>query len=324
MKTLLLVPFLALAATPAAQDEATTLARLADRAAHIVVGRVVASIPDGHGDRVVTFRTLELLRGDVGAQWTLREPDGDACGRALRGLLPGAACIAFLDAAEPAALVVPGPRAIPLLDPELRAQLRTLLATPDEAARLGLFAAALQSGSARVRADAAESLAQSRLLATAGANVRNLVAQALAPTLQRPAPETPALLRVAAQLRLDAAIAPLLDSYLSESESVLDPLLLRSLARLDPLLVVHGIAVRTASDEPRRLRAVPLLELLPEPQARGLLLGWCSARNPELVRSAAAALRRAGVHDPRLQALVPEPAAQPRPRFRVLRPEAVR
>ena len=81
--------------TPA-QQQATTLSTLAQRADVVAHAAVTSASSPAPGWRQLTLRTVASFKGAAGATFTLREPEGRCCGRSLFSLQPGDERILFL------------------------------------------------------------------------------------------------------------------------------------------------------------------------------------------------------------------------------------
>src|SRR5262245_17450364 len=137
-----------------AQQDATTLASLCDRADAVVVARPLAVGQVGDGTLRVRFGVVRTLLGAVGTGFTLPEPAGErgerACGRALHGLAPGAACVAFLRTGAETRLCASSARALPALEPGLERAVAGLLEARDPDARRAVLTELLASDCERV------------------------------------------------------------------------------------------------------------------------------------------------------------------------------
>ena len=149
-------------ATATAQTGATTLGALTDRADAIVVVRALRHHAD-EGTRSVRFRVARTLFGEAPRSFTLSEPKTRACGRALHGVLPGVAHLAFLRRPKDGdpVLVASGARALPRLAPGLEPHVADLIGSKEDGpARAELLADSIHTArSARVVSDAAQDLA---------------------------------------------------------------------------------------------------------------------------------------------------------------------
>lgn len=315
-------------ASVAAQDAATTLLRLCERASLIAQVRVLDVRL--HGDEMlVTLRTLHALRGAAPACFVLREPGGDACGRALAGLLPGSGMLAFLERAPGGAtLVCPSPRALVALEPGLVAHVAALCAAGRRELP-SLLATALGASSPRVATDAALALAELEQLGNLSVAGRAGLLQALRTATG--ARTLPALVTAAARLQLPEAVPMFVDRWLTGAEDGCRRLHRDALLQFPPALVVAEIAARQPRGQHAQLRAVQLLELLPAAEAADRLLAIARSGEPAAAVHAAAALLRAGLGADALppelgaerKALAERLAAPAPPRFRAIRPAAV-
>jgi hypothetical protein len=279
----------------AAQDDATTLHDLADRADWIAVVEVRGPASDDGRDHAVGLRALRSLRGEGPASFELREPCGHTCGRALHGLEAGTRLLAFLRRNEGGVrLATSSARGLPLAEPQLVAHVEALLRA-GEAERIELLTAALASADARVRRDAAAVLPHLRGLERANAGQRARIAAALGGALASADPGCVGLARTAQRLRLVEAIDPLLGAYLGDGQPGLAPLLLDVLPRIDPARTAEHLAANLPSARGPRLRAAELLARLDTPAARTPLLQLARGDERDVAIRAAAGLLAAGV-----------------------------
>lgn len=133
-----------------AQSGATSIPALVDRSDTIVVARPLGSEVI-NGRKRWHFVVSRTLSGTSPRRFTLEEPEGRACGRALSGLLPGLHHIAFLRSrgeGDPK-LVISGAAALPKLSPALEEFVQDLLATEaNSVERVQLLADAIRPASA--------------------------------------------------------------------------------------------------------------------------------------------------------------------------------
>jgi hypothetical protein len=218
LRTLQIVLLFALAAVAlswkaVAQDLATTLAQATDRADATVLARVLQTGHDALGQHTATLVVLERLTGNdadfafVGQVFTLREPAGEACGRALSRLVAGPSLLAFLrrdTATGQPRLFVSNARALLMPNPDVVQHVRALATTGTATQRARMLALALASADTRVASDAALELSVSIALdaVAADARCRQSVGDALRSALGHDARRAAALLRVAARAGL--------------------------------------------------------------------------------------------------------------------------
>jgi hypothetical protein len=248
----------------AAQSLATTLARSCDRADAVVQARVLQIGSDALGNRVVVFATQEILRGDdrIASTFVLREPDGEACGRALARTVVGGAHLVFLratdDPGEPR-LLASDARSVTWITPALYDQVGALLASRnDDAARTRALLAGLESPDARVAQDAALALSIQPGLESAvtTAEDRARIARALERGLRDDVVAATALARASQRLMLTESRAALFAALVDTgTASGCEDLLEDALRHLDPDRT--WIAARVASRQGAPLVASP-------------------------------------------------------------------
>ncbi len=320
-----------LAAVAPGQDEASALASMLDRADVVAVVRTLAVRTEPGASIRVTLRLERRLKGDAQDLVTLEEPDGQTCGRALQGLVPGQRLLACLR--QRGEVLVPcagGGRGLPLATSAVIAHAQALLAA-DVRGRALLLVGALRADDARVAEDAALALALTPGIETAGAETRAEVVAALRDAMTRGARTTPSLLTAAVRLRAEEIVDLILPPHLDGTDGPFGEAFVVALTNLDPALTVDAITRQPLASAPARLRAVQLLRRLPaEPAARGLWSVLRQAAEPGVRVQASAALLRAGV-DPRdLRATIGEEAlataqalaAPTLPRLRFVQPRS--
>lgn len=313
----------AAATRPAAQDQATTLARLCGRADTVAVLRVL-QVRETAGRRKVLFAVAEVLRGEKPrSPFPLTEPAGRACGHALRGLLPGRSVVAFLRLPGPR-LAAPSARSLAPFAPRLLAHVRGLLAARDAAARRRLLLGGLSSPDQRVRRDAELELVLAPGLEHLDPAGRARLVSALRARLSEGADTVPALALAAARARAIEALDVLLPFYLEGRRPALDRALLETFSRFDPEAVVRRTVAAAAADGPRAARALDvMLALSPHPAVAVGLRAMLRSPDRAVAAGAAAALLARGAHRAELARRVPasvlraaEARRRARPRFR--------
>lgn len=320
--TALLLPALA------AQDEATTLQQLAQRADAVVVATVLrASDPSPEFHRL-EFRRDAVLGGAVAAEFALLEPAGRCCGRALWSLAPGQQRLLFLQRQGPTLHVLAGERGVAPAAPQLLAHVRDLLAARDDAAATAdLLATALQLGDSRVRDDAILALPA---LPTAPAPARatpGLLA-ALSDELPQASTLLPALLATTRRLQVTEAAPLLVPTCLTTTREDVAALTRATLQALPPDPVYAGLLQYWPESDAARLRAAELLTGLDGVRAAPLLQRLLTeTTTPRVCLAAAEGLLIHGAAPATLQARVAAPVLelaqrrlQARPRFSNVRP----
>lgn len=324
MRTHSIALFFWFASAGVAQDQATTLAQLVDRARAIAVVRSLrVDSPDPEHLRV-TFAVETTLRGTPPAHFELLEPRSRGCGRALHGVVPGQRFVACLEQRDDRwSLCAGGSRALPLAHAALVEHVQAL-AIADAQSRRNLLFAALSTDDQRVRDDAALSLAWLGDLAAADAAQRGALLDAL-----RRAPND-ALLQAAARLQLAPALDLILPAYLAGSDPQRTRLHAALLLQFDAGALAGRIAAQLDDcDDTMQLRAVQLLSQVGHDAAKAPLLNLLGrARERGVQLQACVGLLRLGVDRQQLTAtsdadLVQLAAAalESRPRFRSIRVE---
>lgn len=239
------------------QDAATTLGALLQRADAVVHARYLGSTHEGE-QRAARFATLRSITGSPTSEaFTLTEPDGRACGRALAGLIPGAAYVAFLDLRTPSAprLASSGSRALPLATPELIRHLQLLVESPGGSWTQHLTAA-LAALDPRVRTDAALDLARRPDLEQLPPPARTAVLDALTRGLEDETAPLTALVQATARCRPEGAADVLVRQFVSASTPWLDACVLAALERFP----AEEIAACVPSHPHRGSRTVAIAE----------------------------------------------------------------
>lgn len=325
------IPLLCLvlaAAAPRAQEEASTLAALVARADAIASVRILASQEAGGTVRVVRARVLGAWKGEPPALLDLREPAQDGCGRALRGLFPGAGYLLFLERFEGAWRPAQGQaRALEPLDAELLAHLKALLQAEGTAARTAVLAAGLGSGHARVRGDAALALAAMPMLDEHDPVLAGAVVAALGPSIDERSAAALPLLRLTQRLRSAPAIDVVLPRVLEGRAGPFAAVALQTLAALPAELVARRTAERMPADGAGRRRAVEVLAMAPCRATQETLLRLLREVSLPGAERAAEVLLQMGVPAELVQAAAPQGVAERArgtqerpPRFRAIRP----
>ena len=260
---------LALAIGPiGAQDAATTLGALLQRADAVVHARYLGSTHVGER-RAARFATLRTLAGSTNSEaFTPTEPDGRACGRALAGLIPGAAYVAFLDQRTPTAprLASSGSRALPLATPELVRHLQLLIESPAEDWTRH-FAASLEAQDPRVRTDAALDLARRPDVERLPSTGRTAVLDALTRGLEDETAPLTALVQATARCRPEGSANVLVRHFVTATTPWLDACVLAALERFP----AEEVAACVPSHPHRGGRTVAIAERL-EPHAGAPIL----------------------------------------------------
>lgn len=265
-----LLPFLlatTLAPLAHGQDQATTL-HAACRIADVVVRATVLGASDPSPDfHRLEFRSDEVLKGQVGAQFALLEPSGACCGRLLFTLQPGDTCLLFLKRTGPLLHPFGGGRGVAVPTDDLLAHVRALLAAPDDAAVANLLAASLDANEPRVANDAALALAGMATV-TLQAGPRATFDRVLAQAVTDGRTTAPSLCELAVRLCDAAVIDTLLPQYLGAARADRRELLRRTLLRLPAGEVGNRLPMFLDPSTTTAVRAAELLVDLPDAEAR--------------------------------------------------------
>ncbi|HEB53504.1 MAG TPA: hypothetical protein ENI87_09650 [bacterium] len=307
------------AALPA-QNQATTLTRLA-RDADVVVRATVlgnAAVPPGW--QRVTLRRQQLLKGQTGSEFTLAEPGGRCCGRSLFALQPGDDLLLFLKRIGPTLHLFGDSRAVLPATPALLQHSAQLIAAPSNNAIVDLLVPSLEHIEPRIADDAAMALA-SLPHVTLSAGQRTVVAACLQQAVQRGATRTAALADVAARLG-DADMADtLVPIYLHADRDDQARLLRRALRRFPPQLLADRLPVHVATGRTANLRAARLLVELPPANALAAMTQLLQRPNhPSVQLHLCEGLLAAGVQAAALRPLVPSVVIELAERHRARRP----
>jgi hypothetical protein len=268
----LLLPLLIcpLATTPRAQQEATTLSALCQRASAIVTAEVTAATDPDPAWRRLQFRTTRVLRGEIGAEFAVLEPSGACCGRSLFALLPGAHCLLFLERRSTALHPLGGARGVLPADAGLVAHVAALLAAGGDGERAALLARSLLHAERRVAEDAAHALAAGRP-ADLDAAARANVLAAFGSALERGTTVLAPLAQVAARSTDPELFDAVLAGYVATPRTDQARLLRRTLAQAEPARVAGRVALHARAGEQRELRTAELLAELPFAEAQAPL-----------------------------------------------------
>lgn len=310
-----------------AQNQATTLARLARTATATAELRVVAVAQPTSELLAVTFASERVLHGSVPATFTVLEPAGRCCGRSLFQLQVDDRALMFVRRVGPTFHVQGGGRGVVTPSPAIVQHVEALLAAADDRQLAAVLAAALDHGEPRVADDAALALAalpQLRLDASA----RQAVLQHLADCVQRGAVRSVALADVAVRLGDAPAVDAMLPLYLSAPDADQASMLRRALLRCRPGLVAERAPMFVGRERRQDLRAAELLQDLPATAGLPAMTDLLRRDvHPQVKLHLCEGLLGAGMSRAVLQPLVPQVVLdlaterrQQRPKFRNLRP----
>ncbi len=314
----------------AAQQQASTVFALQQRAPIVVAATALEATDPSPEWHRLSFRSDEVLRGAPGAMFELREPAGRCCGRALFTLVPGATYLLFLERGDHGLAMLAGDRGAIALTPPLFAHVRALLANgTDPAASARVLAAALDHPEPRVRDDAAMALATLTGLRR-DPIVHARVLAALTAQLPMPTTRLPSLAIAAARTDPVDAAATLVPIYLDAASPDAVRTLLPVLLQLPATSLGNAIAGNGPTTEPALVRALELLARTPAPANLPLLDRLLTTANtPRVALAAAEALLAHGRSVATLRGQVPPAVldlAERRhgiaPPFRAVRPRS--
>jgi hypothetical protein len=312
--------------TPA-QQQATTLSTLAQRADVVAHAAVTSASSPAPGWRQLTLRTVASFKGAAGATFTLREPEGRCCGRSLFSLQPGDERILFLSRVGATLHTMGGGRGVLPPTPALTAHTRALLQAPTTNALGHLLAQHIDDEEPRIAHDAAMALATLPSLALT-ATERSRVASSLADAVQRGSTKSAALADVAARLGDAQTVDAVLPIYMAARRQDQADLLRKALARCSPALVAERMTAHVGATPRGDLRAATLLVELPANVAHAAMSDLLSRPvHPRTKVQLCEGLLAAGVTQASLQPMVPAPVLDmavarraSRPTFRNIRP----
>ena len=299
-----------LAAPAIAQDQATTMLR-ASRAAAIVVRATVTAVADpSPAWHRLQFRADELLKGRLPATFTMTEPAGQCCGRALFALQVGEVRLLYLRRVGRTLHAFGGGRGVLPATAPLLAHARALLAADDDAAATRLLAAELHNDEPRIATDAALALAAMPALSLTTTE-RQSVMRALTLAVQRGTTRAAPLADIAARVSDAPTIDALLPLYLGARRDDQARLLGRALERCPPAVVASRMPIFTGADRRQNLRAVELLTKLPPESAQATMTGMLQRpQHPRIQMELCEGLLCAGVAEASLEPLVPAPVLE--------------
>ena len=288
------------------QDQATTLATLAQRADLVVRATVTQSVHPTPQWHQLTLRADAVLKGAVGATFTLTEPAGRCCGRSLFALQVGDERVLFLKRVGPVLHTLGGGRGVLPTTPALLAHTEQLLQASTSNALGHLLAQNLEHAEPRIAHDAALSLAVLPNLSLTPAE-RSAVATSLLLSVQRGSTKTAALADVAARLGDASMVDAVLPVYMNATRNDQADLLRKALVRCSPALVAERMPVFVGATRRGNLRAATLLVDLPPHLAHAAMTDLLTRPNhPQVQLHLCEGLLAAGVSQAALQPMVPE------------------
>ncbi|MEC8251721.1 MAG: hypothetical protein VX044_00805 [Planctomycetota bacterium] len=312
--------------TPA-QQQATTLTTLAQRADVVAHAAVTSSATPAPGWRELTLRTVSSLKGAAGSTFTLREPEGQCCGRSLFSLQPGDERVLFLRRVGATMHTMGGGRGVLPPTPALLAHTRALIQSPTTNSLGHLLAQNLDHAEPRIAHDAAMALATLPNLTLTAAE-RGAVASSHAAAVQRGSTKSAALADVAARLGDAQTVDSVLPIYMNARAQDQADLLRNALARCAPALVAERMTAHVGASAQGDLRAAMLLVELPAGVAQAAMSDLLSRPvHPRTKAQLCEGLLAAGVTRASLQPMVPAAVLDvavkrraSRPKLRNIRP----
>jgi len=311
----------------AAQDQATTLLEACQKAQIVVRATVLgASDPSSDWHRI-SFRSIEVLAGTIGAEFVLWEPAGACCGRSLFAMAPGEHYLFFLQRVGPSLHSFGGSRGILADDPALTNHVRSLLQAGSPTATAELLVQSLAADLPRIADDAALALASlPQLQLRPGQRARIIERLQDAVGLGRAI--APSLADILVRDGSSEAVDALLPLYLRTPDCGQAGMLQRALGRCRPGALMQRLPLHLDDDAARCLRAIDLLADLDGTEAVPAIEGMLrTSRDVRVQFHAAQTLLARDVSPARLRLSIPAPlvelAQQHRhrrttPRFRLL------
>ena len=297
---------LALAGALAAQNQATTLTSLCQRADVVVVATVAGSTEPVPGLLRLTLQTKQTLKGSISQTFALTEPAGRCCGRALFTMPVGTTGILFLDRIGPTLHTLGGGRGVLAATPDLLAHTQALLQSSTNQALTHTLANNLSHHEPRIAHDAAHALAALPKLVLTSLE-RSNVTLALTASVQRGSTATAALADVAARLGDARMIDSIMPIYLDARREDQASLLRKALVRCAPEVVAERVPIFVGRTRRANLRAAELLTKMPAYQAHAAMTDLLSrSSHPQVKMHLCEGFLEAGVTAASLQPLVPK------------------
>lgn len=310
-----------------AQDQATTLARLCKTADVIVRAKVTDAVQPTAELLQLTLQPNQVLKGQVGNTFSLIEPAGQCCGRALFSLSVGDQRILFLKRVGPTLHTLGGGRGVLPATVDLGTHVQALLAAPSNNATAHLLAGNISHQEPRIADDAALALAVHANLSLNPAE-RAALATSLAQSVQHGLTRTAALADVTARLGDANMIDTVVPVYLQATKSDQALLLQKALTRYPAQLLADRLPMHVGTARRANLRAAQLLAEMPSAAAQGAMTTLLQRPNhPQVQMHLCEGLIGAGVSAASLSPMVPGPVLQlaierlrRRPTFRTINP----
>lgn len=311
----------------AAQDQATTMARLSQKADVVVRATVTSSVHPTAQLHQLTLQPNQVLKGQLGASFTLTEPAGKCCGRSLFALAVGDTRILFLKRLGPTLHTLGGGRGVLAVTPDLLTHVQALLAAPTTNATGHLLAASVNHAEPRIADDAALALATLPNLSLTPME-RSAVVSSLLQSVQRGWTRTAALADVAARLGDASMVDSVMPVYLEATREDQALLLRNALTRCPPQLVADRMSTFVGNTRRSNLRAAALLTELPAATAQAAMTNLLQRPNhPQVQMHLCEGLLAAGVTSASLSPMVPQAVLKlaiarqnRRPTFRNIQP----
>ena len=311
-----------------AQDQASTMALLCQKADVIVRGTITGSHYPTAQLHQLTIRTDQVLKGNVSAQFVLTEPAGQCCGRSLFALTVGESRILFLKRIGPILHTTGGGRGVLAATSDLLAHLQSLLAANTTSALGHLLAANLNHAEPRIADDSALALATLPSLSLT-VTERSTVIASLKNSVQRGLTRTAALADITARLSDAAAVDSIMPIYLNAAREDQARLLCNALKRCPAEIVADRLPMFVGKVRRSNMRAAKLLTNLPSITAHAAMTNLLQRPNhPQVQMQLCEGLLAAGVSAASLQPMVPEVVLKlaverrnQRPKFRNINPQ---
>ena len=327
---LLASAFVFVTAAPAtAQKQATTIEQLTRRAPLVFRIRVVRN--HAVGRRIeLRFEVLESLAGKLSVEPKIVEPLARHCGSACHGLNAGQRLVLFAELVRGSLRPIGGARGLVHVGRGELAVIRALLRERDASKRLSLVGAQLQHPSARVREDAALSLAHMPGLEKANVAFKAQLQAALQRSLTENSIQIYGLLTASIRAAPERAAETAWSLVLETKRRGLESLGRRVLLKEVDARYALASAPLAAASVSSRLRVARLISDLASPLARGPLERLARDRTPDVRSEALIGLLDLGVRPTGLvksygarevQGAVAERIQRRKKRFRAIRPQ---
>ncbi len=288
-----------------AQDQATTLLALAQRADVVVRATVTETLQPTPQWLQLTLRTDAILKGAASATFQLTEPAGRCCGRSLFALQAGDARLMFLKRTGPTLHTLGGGRGAMPATADVVEHTRSLLQAESSSAVARLLAQSLGHSEPRIAHDAAAALAALPDFALTPSE-REAVLTSLSRAVERGSTNAAALAEVTVRLGDEQAVDAGRPLYMGARRADHAALLRRALGRCDPGLVAARMPIFVGKSRQQNLRAASLLQDLPPHQAHAAMTDLLSrSRHPQVQLHLCEGLLDAGVTEAALKPLVP-------------------